>query len=136
MECAICLNDDDDDDDTNANDQWHELRCGHRFHRACLFPWVTKQRTCPTCRYSVQSCNLDWSDPSCCELTKHQADNLETRVHVRSNLGMLRTGYMRICLEEQRLVVLKDATTGLIVAVYSVEFLCTSPNQRCPRKWV
>ena len=118
MECAICLHD-------RGNDEWHVLRCGHGFHKHCVFSWFAERRTCPTCRYAVRVGNLDWSTASCRVLTEHQANNLEARVSVRMNMhgGLLRSRHIRIQLEENRLVILKDTTTGYIVAIYSVEFL-------------
>ncbi len=42
-ECAICLE--------HLTQQKRELRCGHRFHKACLRAWVRRGSvTCPMCR--------------------------------------------------------------------------------------
>ncbi|CAH2036438.1 unnamed protein product, partial [Thlaspi arvense] len=46
--CPICLEEYEDD---------HEIRrlkkCGHVFHRFCIDSWLTRHRSCPSCRRSV-----------------------------------------------------------------------------------
>jgi hypothetical protein len=32
----------------------HNLSCSHRFCGACILKWTTRQRTCPTCRATMQ----------------------------------------------------------------------------------
>ncbi|XP_011015548.1 PREDICTED: probable E3 ubiquitin-protein ligase XERICO [Populus euphratica] len=47
-ECAVCL------DDVEEGEEIRELRCGHIFHRACLYRWLDfRQSTCPLCRGSL-----------------------------------------------------------------------------------
>ncbi|CAA7049655.1 unnamed protein product [Microthlaspi erraticum] len=46
--CPICLEEYEDD---------HEIRrlkkCGHVFHRFCVDSWLERDRSCPSCRRSV-----------------------------------------------------------------------------------
>uniref|UniRef100_A0A7S0Z1R4 RING-type domain-containing protein n=1 Tax=Hemiselmis tepida TaxID=464990 RepID=A0A7S0Z1R4_9CRYP len=30
-----------------------QLPCGHTFHPRCVFPWLSKQGSCPTCRRAL-----------------------------------------------------------------------------------
>ncbi|XP_011008959.1 PREDICTED: E3 ubiquitin-protein ligase RNF126-like [Populus euphratica] len=47
-ECAVCL------DDVEEGEEIRELRCGHIFHRACLYRWLDfRPSTCPLCRGSL-----------------------------------------------------------------------------------
>ncbi|XP_037814160.1 uncharacterized protein LOC119605248 [Lucilia sericata] len=44
-------------------------KCGHVFHRQCLFRWLTRSNTCPQCRASVHQHNvhrlfLNFSEPT------------------------------------------------------------------------
>ena len=45
--CAICTQ------DAQANDQWRELTCGHKFHPTCIDPWIQQHHSCPLCRAHV-----------------------------------------------------------------------------------
>lgn len=45
MDCSICL----DQIQEGQEDSLLEL-CNHRFHRACLDPWMETHSTCPNCR--------------------------------------------------------------------------------------
>ncbi|KAL9389418.1 hypothetical protein Peur_018023 [Populus x canadensis] len=47
-ECAVCLS------DVQEGEEIRELRCGHVFHRSCLYRWLDfRQSTCPLCRGSL-----------------------------------------------------------------------------------
>ncbi|KAJ6899430.1 hypothetical protein NC652_025788 [Populus alba x Populus x berolinensis] len=47
-ECAVCLS------DVEEGEEIRELRCGHIFHRACLYRLLDfRQSTCPLCRGSL-----------------------------------------------------------------------------------
>jgi hypothetical protein len=37
-----------------ARPPWRRLRCGHRFHEACLFTWLRKAKRCPICRTHIR----------------------------------------------------------------------------------
>lgn len=52
LECAICL---EACGDSSAGGEWCELQCKHRFHRACLFKWLQRQRCCPLCRWNLHA---------------------------------------------------------------------------------
>lgn len=57
MTCNICLEDLKDGDETK------ELHCGHSYHKECLETWFTHakgQKTCPTCRVSVNTFELKY----------------------------------------------------------------------------
>lgn len=47
MICPICL---ETTDPRRACGEVQTLPCSHRFHDACLAPWLEAHRTCPTCR--------------------------------------------------------------------------------------
>lgn len=47
-DCSICMQVIDDADTS------HALPCGHRFHGACLAPWLWAHRSCPNCRCSPE----------------------------------------------------------------------------------
>ncbi|EOA39233.1 hypothetical protein CARUB_v10012211mg [Capsella rubella] len=51
--CPICLEEYEDD---------HEMRrlkkCGHVFHLLCIDSWLKRERTCPSCRRSVDLISL------------------------------------------------------------------------------
>ena len=32
--------------------QLHITQCNHKFHNGCIFPWLMRNNTCPTCRYA------------------------------------------------------------------------------------
>ena len=45
--CCICLDDNDDNIKT--------LLCSHKYHKACIEEWFTKEETCPLCRDEFNS---------------------------------------------------------------------------------
>jgi hypothetical protein len=47
-ECAVCL------DYFRTGDILAHLPCGHRFHWACVLPWLEVMPRCPSCRASVE----------------------------------------------------------------------------------
>lgn len=46
-ECAICT------DSFQTGEELSQLSCGHFFHCRCLYPWLERARTCPTCRRAL-----------------------------------------------------------------------------------
>jgi hypothetical protein len=48
-ECLICL------DEQFIGSFSCKLPCGHLFHKPCLTEWLTKQCTCPVCRYELET---------------------------------------------------------------------------------
>ena len=47
-QCGICL------EYLDQHRDEHTLACGHRFHSACLLPWVLNQNnSCPSCRTAM-----------------------------------------------------------------------------------
>jgi len=44
LQCTVCM------DDFKLQEQVRRLPCGHHFHEACIFPWLTRHNTCPVCR--------------------------------------------------------------------------------------
>ena len=46
--CAICL----DEDITSIV----KLKCGHLYHKKCIYPWLENNNNCPTCRELVINC--------------------------------------------------------------------------------
>ena len=58
--CAICLSDLRNDADTASEDVSAVQPSQHRFHTACIRPWVTRRRrnlTCPVCRTNLGGSN-------------------------------------------------------------------------------
>jgi DNA-directed RNA polymerase subunit RPC12/RpoP len=48
-ECTICQ------DHYQDGDEVVELPCKHLFHKDCLWPWLNRHATCPTCRYTLET---------------------------------------------------------------------------------
>ncbi|XP_078442721.1 RING/U-box superfamily protein isoform X2 [Wolffia australiana] len=46
-ECSICL------EEFERGDSLVRLHCDHRFHHACLFPWLSSGGDCPCCRSRI-----------------------------------------------------------------------------------
>lgn len=46
-QCVVCQENFVPGDDVTS------LPCKHRFHRACVVPWLEKHHTCPTCRFEL-----------------------------------------------------------------------------------
>ncbi|XP_057424642.1 RING-H2 finger protein ATL34-like [Lotus japonicus] len=46
--CAVCL------EDFQQKQQVMNLSCSHKYHSACLLPWLEAHPHCPCCRTSVQ----------------------------------------------------------------------------------
>ncbi len=44
--CAICTCEANDE----SGEQWLVLTCEHKFHPACIRPWLAQNNTCPLCR--------------------------------------------------------------------------------------
>ncbi|KAM7344215.1 uncharacterized protein ACRADG_011035 [Cochliomyia hominivorax] len=62
--CAICS-----EFFKNSDIIYSTTRCGHVFHRQCLFRWLTRSNTCPQCRANVHKHNvhrlfLNFNEPS------------------------------------------------------------------------
>jgi len=45
--CTICF------EKQNVGDLAIKLKCGHCFHKECVWPWLTKNSTCPVCRLDI-----------------------------------------------------------------------------------
>jgi hypothetical protein len=45
--CTICLA------EFVQTDKVLKLECDHMFHSQCLLPWLSRQRSCPLCRYRI-----------------------------------------------------------------------------------
>ena len=53
FECGICLSSSQNKFD-NPNKNVRELSCKHKFHEACIIPWIEKCNSCPYCRKAVK----------------------------------------------------------------------------------
>lgn len=53
-ECAICL------EEQKAGDYAVKLACGHLYHMSCLRVWLNKQCTCPTCRFELETDDVEY----------------------------------------------------------------------------
>jgi len=47
--CSICM------EEFAAGDTQRTMPCFHQFHQACLDEWLTRQGTCPICKFDVDS---------------------------------------------------------------------------------
>jgi len=45
-ECVICLDD--------AETEWRDLECHHRYHKKCIENWITVRAKCPMCMKSIK----------------------------------------------------------------------------------
>jgi len=51
-ECPICLEMFGELDDISL---FCTLKCGHSYHRKCIIDWLSKDKSCPTCRIIVSN---------------------------------------------------------------------------------
>ena len=47
LECSVCL------DSLNNSKESIQLFCGHKFHKDCVYKWISEKNTCPNCRKSI-----------------------------------------------------------------------------------
>ena len=47
--CAICF------ENQHVGDLAIKLKCGHCFHKECVWPWLQKNTTCPVCRLELDT---------------------------------------------------------------------------------
>ncbi|XP_044573862.1 uncharacterized protein LOC123258005 [Drosophila ananassae] len=52
VQCSVC-------NDTNAEIEFVETPCQHRFHRTCVTSWLLQNETCPNCRQPCLSSQLN-----------------------------------------------------------------------------
>lgn len=45
--CGICFS------NFTGNNKVITLKCTHYFHSKCVIPWITRNKTCPTCREKI-----------------------------------------------------------------------------------
>lgn len=61
-ECGICMGDlvptEEDGDivivETMDPTDDGKIRCGHKFHKNCITPWLSEHHTCPVCRGEIR----------------------------------------------------------------------------------
>ncbi|XP_058755392.1 RING-H2 finger protein ATL47-like isoform X2 [Vicia villosa] len=46
--CAVCL------EDFHQNEEVMNLSCSHKYHSACLLPWLERHPHCPYCRTVIE----------------------------------------------------------------------------------
>lgn len=49
LQCSVCL------DDFEVGSEAKEMPCKHRFHNACILPWLELHSSCPVCRFQLPS---------------------------------------------------------------------------------
>jgi hypothetical protein len=59
--CAVCY------DIFGAGDKVLALPCSHRYHAACVTPWLLRATTCPTCRSTITRAAVGLSDETVVE---------------------------------------------------------------------
>ncbi|GAB4856148.1 hypothetical protein Ancab_024789 [Ancistrocladus abbreviatus] len=47
LQCSVCL------DDFDLGAEAKEMPCKHKFHSACILPWLEMHSSCPVCRYQL-----------------------------------------------------------------------------------
>ncbi|KAM7497552.1 hypothetical protein LguiA_021966 [Lonicera macranthoides] len=57
FQCSVCL------EDFEIGGEAKEMPCKHRFHSACILPWLDLHSSCPVCRYQLPSSDDDESKP-------------------------------------------------------------------------
>lgn len=67
--CAVCY------DIFAAGDEVLALPCSHRYHSACVTPWLRKATSCPTCRTTISRAAVGLSDETVTEvpILRHHA---------------------------------------------------------------
>ncbi|GMI56235.1 hypothetical protein ScalyP_jg1030 [Parmales sp. scaly parma] len=53
-ECCVCL------ESHSIGSNATRLPCGHLFHRPCIENWITKNCTCPVCRFELETDNASY----------------------------------------------------------------------------
>jgi E3 ubiquitin-protein ligase RNF115/126 len=48
LQCSVCL------DDFEVGTEAKEMPCKHRFHSACILPWLELHSSCPVCRSQLR----------------------------------------------------------------------------------
>ncbi|KAF5735679.1 zinc finger family protein [Tripterygium wilfordii] len=49
LQCSVCL------DDFEIGTEAKEMPCKHKFHNACILPWLELHSSCPVCRFQLPS---------------------------------------------------------------------------------
>ncbi|KAI4340598.1 hypothetical protein MLD38_025417 [Melastoma candidum] len=47
VQCSVCL------DDLDVGAEAREMPCKHKFHEACILPWLELHSSCPVCRFQL-----------------------------------------------------------------------------------
>jgi len=50
-DCAICLDD--------AETEWRELECRHRYHKKCIAEWIVVRAKCPMCMKNIKDNTIE-----------------------------------------------------------------------------
>lgn len=48
-DCTICQ------ENYKDGEEIVTLPCGHLFHKECIWPWLLRHATCPTCRFQLET---------------------------------------------------------------------------------
>mmetsp|Transcript_6442 Transcript_6442/g.11513 ORF Transcript_6442/g.11513 Transcript_6442/m.11513 type:complete len:165 (-) Transcript_6442:122-616(-) len=54
--CSICM------EEFAVGDKQRTMPCFHRFHQACLDEWLTRNGTCPICKFDVDSTGQNFQE--------------------------------------------------------------------------
>lgn len=82
LQCSVCL------DDFEIGTEAKEMPCKHKFHNACILPWLELHSSCPVCRFQLPSdeSKLD-SDRSRSSNNQRENDNRNDHSDHGSNGG-------------------------------------------------
>ncbi|KAF5725536.1 E3 ubiquitin-protein ligase [Tripterygium wilfordii] len=68
LQCSVCL------DDFEISTEAKEMPCKHKFHNACILPWLELHSSCPVCRFQLPS-DASKLDPDRSRSSSNQREN-------------------------------------------------------------
>ncbi|CAN1765420.1 E3 ubiquitin-protein ligase SIRP1 [Linum perenne] len=58
LQCAVCL------EDFELGSEAKEMPCKHKFHEACIHPWLDLHSSCPVCRFQMPTTDESKTEPN------------------------------------------------------------------------
>lgn len=75
-QCPVCLK------EWAEGDEIKMLPCKHKFHPACILPWLEKTNSCPMCRHELPTDDADYEEY---RKQKERAKNREADLEILHN---------------------------------------------------